>query len=147
MPNDFEIETSGFQHAALQLAHMDAAVSRAVYATLAETAAPFVREMQAKAAQVSPKVARVIGANAQVGGGNARLAFVARGSQMPAGHQAFPRALEGREGQAVFKHPVFGNRKVWVTQPTHPFMRPVLRGKRELIALRLKSALERATKL
>lgn len=31
--------------------------------------------------------------------------------------------------EPYFKHPVFGNREVWVKQPTHPFLAPALAAK------------------
>jgi hypothetical protein len=30
----------------------------------------------------------------------------------------------GMRGRKVFRHPVFGNREVWVSQPTRPFLAP-----------------------
>lgn len=34
------------------------------------------------------------------------------------------RPYEGITGEATFRHPVFGNREVWVTQRTRPFLAP-----------------------
>ncbi len=44
-----------------------------------------------------------------------------------AGRQApHARPLEGAGGQAWFRHPVFGNREVWVNQRTRPFLGPAV---------------------
>lgn len=34
------------------------------------------------------------------------------------------RPYEGMSGQSFFRHPVYGNREVWVSQNTRPFLRP-----------------------
>lgn len=50
------------------------------------------------------------------------------------------RPFEGIRGNASFRHPVFGNRSVWVAQATRPFLRPALDGRRPQIALQLNEA-------
>jgi hypothetical protein len=43
------------------------------------------------------------------------------------------RAYEGlgRRANRFFRHPVFGNRDVWVTEPTRPFLAPAVRDTRD----------------
>jgi hypothetical protein len=36
------------------------------------------------------------------------------------------RPYEGMGGRGSFRHPVYGNRNVWVTQATRPFLRPAV---------------------
>jgi hypothetical protein len=37
----------------------------------------------------------------------------------------------GARGRSTFRHPVFGNRKVWVSQNTRPFLQPAMDDNRE----------------
>lgn len=37
----------------------------------------------------------------------------------------------GKRNAATFRHPVFGNRDVWVTQKARPFLRPAVESHRE----------------
>lgn len=41
------------------------------------------------------------------------------GRKMPEGKKSLPSYMEGRK--RPWRHPVFGNRNVWVTQPGHPY--------------------------
>lgn len=51
-----------------------------------------------------------------------------KGVQIKAGGAKAPHAApfenEGKSG--TFRHPVFGNRNVWVSQPAHPYLLPSL---------------------
>jgi hypothetical protein len=40
------------------------------------------------------------------------------GKKMPSGKKALPKDMEGSQR---WRHPVFGDRDVWVTQPPHPY--------------------------
>lgn len=44
----------------------------------------------------------------------------------------------------TFKHPVFGNKKVWVSQAKHPFMRPALAEETAAIHEAMETTWERA---
>lgn len=43
-----------------------------------------------------------------------------------------------------FRHPVFGNKDVWVTQPTHPYLAPALQAKTDAVIAGVLDALDRA---
>lgn len=61
------------------------------------------------------------------------------------------RALEGmdRKGRTAssFRHPVFGDRDVWVSQPTRPFFFPAVRAKRNDVRNRIAEAVRSSIKL
>lgn len=52
---------------------------------------------------------------------------------------ARPLEHEGKPGK--FRHPVFGNREVWVSQPARPFITPALAAKREEVLANIVAAL------
>jgi hypothetical protein len=56
-------------------------------------------------------------------GRNARVRLIVDGKKMPTGQQALPQLMEG---ERVWRHPDFGNRQTWVTQPSHPFVAPAV---------------------
>lgn len=52
-----------------------------------------------------------------------------------AGRAPHARPYEGITGTAQFRHPVYGNRSVWVAQACRPFLRPaVARNQSEVVA-------------
>lgn len=61
------------------------------------------------------------------------------------------RAYEGtrRAGfgtQKSFRHPVFGNRNVWVSQPTRPFLAPAIRANQDQFFARAEDAIVNAAR-
>lgn len=56
------------------------------------------------------------------------------------------RAFEGLGQGGSFRHPVFGNRDVWVSQPTRPFVWPAVSGRRSQIQSACLSAFEDAAR-
>lgn len=52
-------------------------------------------------------------------GRNAGVAVLVDGKKMPAGEKALPAYLEGTK--RPWRHPVFGDTDVWVTQKSHPY--------------------------
>ncbi len=56
--------------------------------------------------------------------------------------EAKPLEHHGKEG--TFRHPVFGNKDVWVSQPAHPFLAPALAAKKEESVLAAKKAVDDA---
>jgi len=40
---------------------------------------------------------------------------------------------KGSAGAGPFRHPVFGNREVWVNQPTRPYLAPALAARQEQV--------------
>lgn len=57
------------------------------------------------------------------------------------------RPFEGLQGRTgYFRHPVFGNREVWVSQPTRPFLEPAVRDNQQEAADAASEAVEKAAK-
>ena len=48
--------------------------------------------------------------------------------------------LENKGQAGTFRHPVFGNREVWVSQPARPFLAPALDAHREQVAKAIEDA-------
>jgi hypothetical protein len=48
----------------------------------------------------------------------------------------------GARGRSTFRHPVFGNRNVWVAQSTRPFLQPAMDANREKAVEAAKQAVE-----
>jgi len=57
-------------------------------------------------------------------GKDAGVAIRVDGRKMPSKQKALPKAMEGKKR---WRHPVFGNREVWVTQQPHPYFFHVVR--------------------
>lgn len=66
-------------------------------------------------------------------GKSAGVAIRVDGRKMPSGQKRLPPLMEGegvQRGRRVdtrWRHPVFGNRNVWVQQDSHPYFFPVVR--------------------
>lgn len=54
------------------------------------------------------------------------------------------RPFEGLRGGSSFRHPVFGNREVWVSQPTRPFLSPAVDKNQEKAAQAALKAVDSA---
>lgn len=54
----------------------------------------------------------------------AGVAIRVDGRKMPSHMKSLPSMVEGKKR---WRHPVFGNREVWVNQPKHPYFYDVLR--------------------
>ena len=65
--------------------------------------------------------------------GTVRPFATARSVGVRAGGRRAPhaRVYEGLGGAGSFRHPVFGNRNVWVTQSTRPFLMPAVEANAE----------------
>lgn len=57
-------------------------------------------------------------------GRQAGVAIRVDGRRMPSHMKSLPSMVEGKKR---WRHPVFGNREVWVDQPNHPYFYNVLR--------------------
>ncbi|MEV6737874.1 hypothetical protein AB0N14_13465 [Streptomyces sp. NPDC051104] len=57
-------------------------------------------------------------------GKQAGVAIRVDGRKMPSHMKSLPSMVEGKKR---FRHPVFGNRNVWVTQTSHPYFYSALR--------------------
>lgn len=53
-------------------------------------------------------------------------------------------AFENQGKVGTFRHPVFGNREVWVNQQAHPFLRPALQAQSANLAKKIDAAIDRA---
>lgn len=57
------------------------------------------------------------------GARNVAVRIITDGRRMPAGKQGLPQMVEG---EVRWRHPVFGNRKVWVGEAPHPSVGPAV---------------------
>ena len=94
-------------------------------------------------------LARSVRVEVRLSGRTAGARIRADGRRMPDGMRAIPRYWEGG---GRWRHPVFGDREVWVTQPGHPTFYATVRpaefqARREvaLVVRRIIRRLERAT--
>lgn len=74
----------------------------------ARQAQPSLRTLLARATQVQVRI----------GGRDPRVGVAVKGKRMPSGMRALPRYWEGTKPR--WRHPVFGDREVWVDQPARP---------------------------
>jgi hypothetical protein len=65
------------------------------------------------------------------------VSIVTTGSRLPAGKQAMVRAYD----KPSFRHPVFGNRDVWVTQAGRPYFGAVLDERKPAMRAAVEQAL------
>lgn len=70
------------------------------------------------------KIAAAVTADVSTAGENARVSFRVRTSRLAPGIQVMPRKFD--EG-GTFRHPVMGNRDVWVDQTGDPWFWPPIR--------------------
>lgn len=60
-------------------------------------------------------------------GRSAGVAILVDPKRMPDGEKALPQYMEGAEGHARWRHPVFGDPDKWVQQQSHAYFFPVVR--------------------
>lgn len=81
---------------------------------------PFTKEVGAKGTRA--KIAEAVAATVSTAGEDPRVRFQVRTSKLPAEIQNMPRKFD----EGTFRHPVMGNRDVWVTQTSDPwFFKPI----------------------
>lgn len=61
-------------------------------------------------------------------------------------HAAAFEGMQPRGMKAEFRHPVFGDREVWVSQPTRPFLLPAIDANQQEAADAARDAVEAAAK-
>lgn len=87
-----------------------------------------IRSIPAKrpytAAGLRGRLAKATRVEAKTVGRDAGVAIRVDGRKMPSHQKALPKMMEGRKR---WRHPVFGNREVWVTQTAHPYFFHVVR--------------------
>ena len=49
---------------------------------------------------------------------------------------------KGSKGSSTFRHPVFGNSNVGISQPTHPYLAPALASKADEVEILIEDALD-----
>ena len=99
---------------------------------LSERQVRSVQKRIAKMTSLRESIASASGASVSAGEKKVELAFKVRASQLPASQRKLPRRWDQENG---WRHPVFGNRNVWVSQRGHPYFRKtVYRSKDELKA-------------
>lgn len=54
-------------------------------------------------------------------GRSASVSVMVDPKKMPDGQKSLPQYMEGAEGHARWRHPVFGDPDKWVQQPSHPY--------------------------
>lgn len=97
---------------------------------LRAAAAPVVVAVKAAAAEHSVHIPKTIDLSMRYTGRMAGAYIVAHRNKMPKGHEALPGLFEN----GPFRHPVFGDKEVWVAQKGYPFMYST--GIKELPAIR-----------
>lgn len=110
---------------------------------LRKAAAPLVPKVRASirsipakrgysAAGLRGRMSRATRLEVKTTGRNAGVAIRVDGRKMPSGQKRLPALMEGegvQRGRRVdtrWRHPVFGNREVWVQQDSHPYFFPVV---------------------
>jgi hypothetical protein len=122
--------------ASADLRAMSTEVRREVRPALVEAAQPIVAQAKANASWST----RIPGA--------IRARVVKRGVDIVVSRKKAPHArpLEGITGANSFRHPVMGNRDVWVSQPTRPFLDPAMKAHRGKVRARLARIVSDAAK-
>lgn len=110
------IDTSGLKELASVLRRTDPAIKKEFYKGLRQ-AGHIVEEVAVFYSRWSGRIPSSL----VVRGSGLHVQVAARSSIAP---DAAPFEHGGQEG--TFRHPVYGNREVWVDQPAHPFLAPAL---------------------
>lgn len=97
-----------------------------------------VRDAAASNASWSRRIPASLRVSVLFGARTAGVVVKARSSVAP-----HAKAYEGRTG-ATFRHPVFGDRDVWVTQSARPFLRPALASHRGDVVRAAEQAIQTA---
>ena len=117
-------------------------VSKALRKRLVAVAKDLEYQAKIEAAQHSSSIPHTI--RGTVSGGTIALrAGVKKPAQdNPTAHKGYAAApMEDTDGKGKFRHPVFGNRKVWVTQNAHPYLAPTIKRNVPMIEEGVKDAI------
>jgi hypothetical protein len=111
---------------ARDLRRIDPALVKEMRRGVKEAAQPIFADIKAAATATSRSVGKSITLEVSFSAKTAGAAIKAKRSKMPAGKADLPALFErGSKGGGVIRHPVFGNRAVWVNQPLRRFIAPV----------------------
>jgi hypothetical protein len=94
-----------------------------------------------KARSLRESIAGASGSAVSAGARKVELAFKVRASQLPASQRKLPRRWDQENG---WRHPVFGNRNVWVTQRGHPYFRKTIFRSRDEVTSGVVTAMSTA---
>lgn len=124
------------RQAADDLRNMSTEVRRNLRPTLEQAARPIVTQAQANASWST----RIPGA--------IRLSTLKRGVEIRVSSRKAPHArpYEGIRGNRSFRHPVMGNRDVWVAQQTRPFLQPAARAHGRQATEKVAKMIDRAAR-
>lgn len=95
------------------------------------------RKLQ-KAASLREQIAAAAGSSVAASDKQVSLAFRVRAGNLPPSQRKLPRRWDKPGG---WRHPVFGNRDVWVPQVGHPYFRTTVTKNREQVTSAVVSAM------
>jgi hypothetical protein len=135
---EIEIRANGarrFADAARQLRAVDPKLKNSLTRRIRAAGKPIVQDVRAAVLAAPAKGPRHTGLRAAIAKavtiatstskGNPGIRFRVPGNRMPSGQRSLPPYFEGYRGN--WRHPVFGNREVWVPQDAHPYFYPTIR--------------------
>lgn len=115
-------ETSrDLQQLAKALRDVDPLMRKQLPARLREAAKPIRDDANSRKPSPKIRVGTRVKLNSRKG---ASVAVVASSPKKPPLAGLLEAGNKGSRNTGSFRHPVFGNRNVWVTQPTKPYLRP-----------------------
>lgn len=95
-----------------------------------ERRARAVQRRVARAASLRDQIAKASGASVSASDKSVALAFKVRAGNLPPSQRKLPRRWDLPNG---WRHPVFGNRDVWVQQIGHPYFRTTVTAGRDQV--------------
>lgn len=114
---DLKISAVGLSDLARDLKNADPLLLKELRTGIRKAAEPARQQVKQNAAGVSPRIAAAIPP--------ARVSFAKRGASVRivvnAKKAPHARPLENKGRPGKFRHPLFGNRNRWISQPAKPF--------------------------
>ncbi len=143
------IDTSDFRAAAKALRHADRGLAKDLREELRKAGMIVADEAKALVAPYS----KSIGPTIKVRVASTTVAVVAGGAEAPLaglfelGNTGNRRKSAAASQRGVFRHPVFGNRGVWVDQRMHRYLAPAAKSQQPRVEERVVAALDKATRI
>lgn len=131
----FEIDGEAFRVFSRELKKVEPELAKELRKELREIVKTKVIPTAKSNAGFSARIPGAIKPSVTTKGAGVRIA----GKQAPHG-----RPIEGIGGNSHFRHPVFGNREVWVNQRTRPFLSPAVDANQDEAAEAAKKAVDKA---
>lgn len=100
-----------------------------------------VQRRLTKAASLREQIAAASGSSVSASDKKVALAFRVRAGNLPPSQRKLPRRWDKPGG---WRHPVFGNRDVWVTQIGHPYFRTTVTAGRDQVTAGVVTAMTAA---